>query len=79
MSDIPPQLPSRIAALEKKVSDLYRRLGVPEPSLAELAGEIPAEVVELAQAGNQIGAIKLLHEMTGCGLAEAREKVQTLT
>lgn len=79
MSDIPPQLPSRIAALEKKVSDLYRRMGVAEPTLAELVDEVPAEVVELAQAGNQIGAIKLLTELTGCDLGEARERVRSLT
>ena len=78
----------RIAALERKVSELYKRLGQAEPT--DLAGDEgfsgPASVVadsdprliELIQAGKDMDAIKLYRELTGVGLAEAKDAVDQL-
>ena len=78
----------RIAELERKVSDLYERLGQAEPlsgfdgGFSAPAGGTAAEdprVIELIQAGNQIGAIKLYRELTGEGLKEAKDAVDELS
>ena len=78
----------RIAELERKVSDLYERLGQAEPlagfdgGFSEPAGGTAADdprLIELIQAGNQIGAIKLYRELTGGGLKEAKDAVDELT
>ena len=78
----------RIAELERKVSELYKRLGQAEPSgfaddsgFSEPASMTASEdprVIELIQSGNQIQAIKLYRELTGVGLAEAKDAVDEL-
>jgi len=40
-------------------------------------GGVPAEVVSLARAGNAIAAIKLYRELTGAGLREAKDIVDS--
>ena len=81
----------RIASLERKVSELYERLGQaepatgfgggfgdePDPSASMAAGEDP-RVIELIQSGHQIQAIKLYREIAGVGLAEAKDAVDRL-
>jgi ribosomal protein L7/L12 len=39
---------------------------------------LPATVVELARAGNLIGAIKEYRRITGAGLAEAKKAVEDI-
>ncbi|HEX5955001.1 MAG TPA: ribosomal protein L7/L12 [Solirubrobacterales bacterium] len=78
----------RIAELERKVSELYKRLGQAEPSgfgddsgfsePASVAASEDPRVIELLQSGNQIQAIKLYRELTGVGLAEAKDAVDQL-
>ena len=78
----------RIAELERKVSELYERLGQAEPAslagdsgLSEPASVVASEdprVVELIQGGKEIQAIKLYRELTGVGLAEAKDAVDRL-
>ena len=79
----------RIALLERKVSDLYKRLGQAEPTSGfGLGGEQTAEelgsadegprVIELIQSGNKIEAVKLYRELTGYGLAESKDAVDRL-
>jgi ribosomal protein L7/L12 len=78
----------RIAELERKVTELYKRLGQAEPAplgsesgVAEPASVNAAEdprLVELIQAGDEIGATKLYRELTGTGLAEAKDAVDRL-
>ncbi len=77
----------RIAQLELKVAELYKRLDQAEPAFGDGSGfSEPAtvnasehpRVIELVQSGNQIGAIKLYREITGLGLAEAKEAVDQL-
>lgn len=69
----------RIAALESKVTDLYRKLGEREPDLSNRAVDDPdPRLIELIQRGKQIEAIKLYRELTGKGLADAQRDVREL-
>jgi ribosomal protein L7/L12 len=75
----------RIAELERKVSELYKRLGQAEPSFggggfdsfepASVSAAEDPRLIELLQAGKEIQAIKLYRELTGVGLAEAKDAV----
>jgi large subunit ribosomal protein L7/L12 len=73
----------RLGQIEQQVRVLSEALGVPCPTFAsDIAstqhGGVPAEVVSLARGGNAIAAIKLLREVTGLGLREAKEIVDSL-
>jgi ribosomal protein L7/L12 len=59
--------------LERKLDVLLRHSGV---DLARVAAE---EATTLNRAGKKIEAIKAYRELTGCGLAEAKAKVESLT
>ena len=67
---------ARVAALEHKVSRLYKHLGMVETTLGPDA-EVSPEVQQALAAGNLIGAIKIHREQTGLGLAEAKQEVET--
>jgi ribosomal protein L7/L12 len=79
----------RIAALERKVAELYKRLGQAEPGFgggltfdsdqaaSVTAGEDP-RLLELIQSGQKIEAVKLYRELTGAGLAESKDAVDRL-
>ncbi len=82
-----PHIYRRLALLEQQVRLLSDRLGVPCPTFGsdvgatpagQLEGGVPFEVVALARAGNAIAAIKLFRELTGAGLREAKEVVDSL-
>jgi large subunit ribosomal protein L7/L12 len=82
-----PHIYRRLALLEQQVRLLSERLGVPCPTFGsdvgatpagQLEGGVPSEVVALARAGNAIAAIKLFRELTGAGLREAKEVVDSL-
>ncbi|MFG2137106.1 ribosomal protein L7/L12 [Streptomyces sp. NPDC048650] len=63
-------LERRLARLEQKVDRLLAHIGAEEPEdprMAELDG--------LLVAGRKIQAIKMYRELTGAGLAEAKEAV----
>ena len=78
----------RIAVLESKVAELYKRLGQAEPAAgfgggfgdepASAAADEDPRVIELVQAGQEIQAIKLYRELTGLGLKEAKDAVDKL-
>jgi len=77
----------RLALLEDQVRRLSEAVGVPCPTFAgevgttapgQLERGVPAEVVALARAGQAIAAIKLFRELTGAGLREAKEVVDSL-
>jgi ribosomal protein L7/L12 len=59
--------------LERKLDLLLRHSGVDLPATAV------AEATALMRAGKKIEAIKAYRELTGCGLAEAKAKVESLT
>lgn len=77
----------RLSALERKVSELYRRLGQAEPSgsgvgfadaeAARSAEEDP-RLLELLRAGKKIEAVKAYRDLTGLGVREAKEAVERL-
>jgi ribosomal protein L7/L12 len=80
----------RIAELERKVAELYKRIGQAEPTgfgdgfdsgfkpASSTATDDP-RLVELVQSGDKIHAIKLYRELTGVGLAEAKDAVDRLS
>jgi ribosomal protein L7/L12 len=79
----------RIAELERKVSDLYKRLDQAEPGEGfgmTFASELPAsadaaadaELLALVASGDKIRAIKRYRELTGTGLKEAKDAVERL-
>jgi large subunit ribosomal protein L7/L12 len=76
----------RLGMLEEQVRVLSEALGVPCPAFTSDVGSlastqqggVPAEVVSLARSGNKIAAIKLLREITGADLREAKDVVDSL-
>ena len=81
------ELGYRVASLERKISELYRRLDQEEPNVRDDSGfSVPAEqaagedprVLELIQAGNEMQAIKLYRQLAGVSLGEAKDAVEGL-
>ncbi len=68
-------LKSRISELEDKLQFLYRRLNIDytdpnsDPALVH-------QVQEALRRGNKIEAIKIYRELTGVGLAEAKQAIE---
>ena len=80
-------LARRFALLEQHVKLLSEKAGVPCPTFGsdvgtapatQFEGGVPTEVVALARGGNAIAAIKLFRDLTGAGLREAKEVVDSL-
>jgi ribosomal protein L7/L12 len=67
------QINKRLAALEEAVTVVAKTVGV-HIALA-LPEDVPAEVIELARGGDQLGAIKRYRELTGASLDQARDVV----
>jgi ribosomal protein L7/L12 len=76
MSD--SRLEMRVAQLEQKVSELFRRIGEPEPGFDRAASAEDDRVIEAIRAGNEIEAIKIYRGLTGTGLAEAKQAVDEI-
>jgi ribosomal protein L7/L12 len=79
----------RIAALERQVAELYGRIGQGEPAsdsgfdsgfepAASVGAAADPRLQELVAGGDHIGAVKLYRELTGAGLAEAKDAVDRL-
>ncbi len=73
----------RLALLEQQVRLLSETAGVPCPTFfsdvgTDGHGGVSAEVVSLARAGKAIAAIKLYRELTGAGLREAKDVIDSL-
>ncbi len=77
----------RIAELERKVTALYERIGQLEPGSTGSVFASDARppdpradprVLGPLQAGNKIEAIKAYRELTGVGLAEAKDVVDSI-
>ncbi|MGD3111084.1 ribosomal protein L7/L12 [Streptomyces sp. YGL11-2] len=64
-------LERRLARLEEKVDLLMAHVGAEQPQDPRMA-----QLDELLAEGKQIQAIKLYREITGAGLAEAKEAVE---
>jgi ribosomal protein L7/L12 len=65
------EIKMRLAELERRVAGIEGAPAPPEPS-----GD--PEVLRLLGEGNLIGAIKRYRELTGAGLAEAKDAVERL-
>ena len=65
-------LRSRINELEDRLNFLYRRLNI-EYADPNSDPVFSPEIQEALRRGNKIEAIKLYRELTGVGLAEAKE------
>jgi ribosomal protein L7/L12 len=68
----------RIAALERKITQLYGHLGLEEPTGGPGDGDVDPRVLDAIQAGNLMEAIKHQREATGAGLAEAKATVDAI-
>lgn len=66
-------LQSRVRELEDKLQFLYRRLNIDDadPNSTEPSPQIQAAL----RRGDKIGAIKIYRELTGVGLAEAKQAI----
>ena len=71
-----PEVLLRISQLEKKVTELYGALGRAEPTFAE--GEVSDEVRQPIMAGQNMDAMKLHRDQTGCDLADAKATVEQI-
>lgn len=67
-------LKSRINELEDKLQFLYRRLNIEyaDPNSEPI---ISPQIQEALRRGNKIEAIKIYRELTGVGLAEAKQAI----
>jgi hypothetical protein len=70
----------RISELERKVSDLYSRLGQAEPDPQSLIEtDVDPRVMELIQAGKKIEAVQLYRQLSATDLASAHQAVEELS
>jgi hypothetical protein len=76
VNDIDHGARARLDHIEKQLQELFPDSYVPfvEPTVTGM----PAAVIELARAGNLIGAIKEYRRITGAGLAEAKKAVEDI-
>jgi len=67
-------LKSRISELEDRLNFLYQRLGLEhgDPNADPIRSP---QIQDALRRGNKIEAIKLYRELTGVGLAEAKEAI----
>lgn len=75
LSSFVDQVFERLRAIEAQLEVLSEKAGVPYEAPSK---NVPDEVVELAQAGDRLGAIRKYRELTGCGSQEAQEVVSGL-
>ena len=69
----------RLRQLEEQVELLSARAGVPwSAEMTPGADAVDSQVVALAHSGQKIEAIKRYRELTGAGLAEAKQAVEQL-
>ena len=68
------QLRSRINELEDRLNFLYRRLHIDyvEPGTSPV---LSPQIQEALRRGNKIEAIKIYRQLTGVGLAEAKDVI----
>jgi ribosomal protein L7/L12 len=67
--------------LSRRVADLEQRMAALEgggPAAAPTAPDADPQVRALLQSGNKIEAIKRYRELTGVGLAEAKDAVEAI-
>jgi ribosomal protein L7/L12 len=70
-------LKSRINELEDRLNFLYRRLNI-EYADPNSDSVLSPQIQDALRRGNKIEAIKIYRELTGVGLAEAKQAVENL-
>ncbi len=75
LSSFVDQIFERLRAIEAQLAILSEQAGVPYEAASQSA---PAEVIELVQSGDRMGAIKKYRELTGAGMEEAQEAIAKL-
>jgi ribosomal protein L7/L12 len=68
-------LRSRVNELEDRINYIYNHLGL---SHNQNPGMQDARIRELVRSGNKLEAIKLYRELTGAGLAEAKDTIDKM-
>ena len=68
-------LKSRINELEDRLNFLYRRLNI-EYADPNSNPALAPQIQEALRRGNKIEAIKIYRELTGVGLAEAKQAIE---
>jgi ribosomal protein L7/L12 len=71
-----PELMAQVDRIERQVALVSEHLGIPYDYPGNAA--TPPEVIELAQRGDQKGAVAKYRQLTGAGLQEALEAVKAL-
>jgi ribosomal protein L7/L12 len=71
-------LRSRINELEDRLKFIYRRLGIDYTADPNADPVMSPQIQEALRRGNKIEAIKIYRELTGVGLAEAKEAVEKM-
>jgi ribosomal protein L7/L12 len=75
LSSYVDQIFKRLSNIEEQLAVLSQNAGVP---YAHAAGDAPPEVLELVRAGDRMGAIRKYRELTGAGMQEASDLVESL-
>ena len=75
LSSYVDQIFKRLQRIEAQLALLSQKAGVP---FEDPAANAPPEVLELVRAGDRMGAIRKYRELTGAGMQEAQELVETL-
>ena len=75
LSSYVDQIFKRLQRIEAQLALLSQKAGVP---FEDPAASAPPEVLELVRAGDRMGAIRKYRELTGAGMHEAQELVETL-
>jgi len=75
LSSYVDQIFKRLQRIEAQLALLSQKAGVP---FEDPAANAPPEVLELVRAGDRMGAIRKYRELTGAGMQEAQQLVETL-
>lgn len=75
LSSYVDQIFKRLQGVEDQLAILSEKAGVP---YSRPGADVPAEVRQLAQAGDRLGAIKKYRELTGAGLEQAQAAIAEL-
>ncbi len=64
--------------IESKLNRIIEHLGVPEPYIESINDELKDELIKLIEANKKVKAVKKLRDVTGMGLKEAKDYVDSL-
>lgn len=64
--------------IESKLNRIIVHLEVPELSIENIDDKLKNELIKLIKADKKVKAIKMLRDVTGVGLREAKEYVDSL-